>query len=465
MLTIHMQDDPNTYPVAQMLEEETGYKVKYYTLPQENPSEKLNMIMASNESYDIIHTNVANGLDNCWAEYAQKGALYDLSEFIEQYGTNTKQAMSQASLDLTKIDGKQYAIPMTNINLGNKSLYSSLMTTRADWMEKLGMAYPKTVDEFTALLQAFKDNDIDGQSLSVAPLSMDKTTLDLPGLVGAFGVPNVWNDVDGTLMHRIEDPRYLDYIRYLQELYKAGLLDMEFPTNKAATLIEKFSSGRAGVVPMAYYDAGSIVNALVKNFPDASVHYIDPLTGPNGDSGVAANEKALDRLIYIPKSAEHPEDAFQWMDMKLEHDLFKRMAIGDEGVHYTFENGEYYPIAPKFFDERNLANNFMTGLDEENYPIYWRARVRKDDNIFQAYSYLESEESVKYSVDNPLGRAPVFESNKQKNILDTMVSDYVIQLIVGEVTIEDSYDAFIEKWNNEGGAAMKEEINAWYQNQ
>ena len=38
----YMKEDPNTYPVAKDLEEATGHPVKYYTLPQDKPEEKLN---------------------------------------------------------------------------------------------------------------------------------------------------------------------------------------------------------------------------------------------------------------------------------------------------------------------------------------------------------------------------------------------------------------------------------------
>ena len=53
------------------------------------------------------------------------------------------------------------------------------------------------------------------------------------------------------------------------------------------------------------------------------------------------------------------------------------MAIGVEGTHYKIVDGAYEPIQPIFTDERNLANNYMAGTDEENYPQYWQARVRK----------------------------------------------------------------------------------------
>src|SRR5581483_5190184 len=53
-LQIWQKDDYNTYPVAKVLEEKTGYKVQYDMLPQDKPEDKLNLLIASGESYDAI---------------------------------------------------------------------------------------------------------------------------------------------------------------------------------------------------------------------------------------------------------------------------------------------------------------------------------------------------------------------------------------------------------------------------
>lgn len=55
-LQIWQKDDYNTYPVAKLLEEKTGYKVQYDMLPQDKPQDKLNLLIASSEPYDAVTT-------------------------------------------------------------------------------------------------------------------------------------------------------------------------------------------------------------------------------------------------------------------------------------------------------------------------------------------------------------------------------------------------------------------------
>ena len=459
VLMNYMKEDPNTYPVAKDLEEATGYHVKYYTLPQDKPEEKLNLIMASNEPYDIIITT--NNLRVSWADYAKKGALLQLDELVDEYGTNMKKVMKPESFDLMLMDGKLFGIPVPKIKIGKSLNYTSMLVTRSDILEKSGAKYPETLDEFTAMLRAMQTAGIEGET--IAPLSI-KQAIELPGIVGAFGVPNQWNELDGRVVNRVEDPRYLEYIRYMRSLYEEGLLDKEFPVNKSATLTEKFSSGRAAIIPITYSEAGTISNALANISPGAQLTFLDAVTGPNGDKGIGTSESSLDRLVFIPKTAEHPEDAVKYMDLKLDEETFKLTAIGREGEHYTVENGEYYPISPKFFDERGSANNYLTGINEETYPAYWQSRVRKEQAVYDAYKYMSlDDERLEDAVANPVLDAPVFDSDKYVKIVNQLANDYFIKVIAGEEDLDSSYDEFVEKWKSEGGAAITEDLNNWYQ--
>lgn len=51
---------------------------------------------------------------------------------------------------------------------------------------------------------------------------------------------------------------------------------------------------------------------------------------------------------------------------------------------------------------------------------------------------------------------------ENKNALNTMVDDYVLQVIVGVKSVED-HDAFVQEWLAAGGQACEEAYNEWYQ--
>jgi putative aldouronate transport system substrate-binding protein len=455
-LQIWQQEDYNTYPVAKFLEEKTGYKVQYDMLPQDKPQDKLNILIASGEPYDVVTTLGNTEFKALYADYAKKGALTDLGPIIDKYGPNIKAMIDSQALDAAKVDGKLYAIPTMAIPNAFGSLY-----IRQDWLDKVNLKAPTTLDELVTVLKAFKDKDPGGNGDKNIPLTIQGDLPFIVNIAGAFGIPNYWNDVNGKLTPRVLDPAYKDYVSFITELFKQGLLDKEFAANKAATAKEKFSSGRAGMMALNWSDIPTVADALTKNIPTAKATYIPTLKGKDGKMGLDAT-KGFDRITFIPKASKNPEEAIKWLNAKLEKETFKNMAIGEENKHYTFKDGVYTPILPIFNDERNRANNFLTGTDDKNYPIYWQARVRKDLRLFEAWKYVNVTEPANVRVQDPLGFAPYLpEFSKNFQQLNTMVSDYTTKLIFGVEKI-DGLEGFRQKFKSSGGDASFKEANDWY---
>jgi putative aldouronate transport system substrate-binding protein len=455
-LQIYMTDDYNTYPVAKYLEQKTGYKVQYDMLPKDKPQDKLNILIASGEPYDAITTTGATDFKALYSDYAKKGALVDLGPLVEKYGSHIKSAIDPAALEAAKIDGKLYAIPTKSLNNVVASLY-----IRQDWLDKVGMKAPTTTDELVAVLKAFKEKDPGGNGDQNIPFTIRGDAVFTDNIVGAFGMPNFWNDVNGKLTPRMMDPAYPEYVKFMSDLFKQGLLDKEFATNKDATAKEKFTSGKAGMLVMNWSDVPSITDALTKNIPTAKATYIPALKGKDGKIGISASQ-GFDRLTYVPKASKHPEDTIKWIDAKLEQETFKTMAIGEENKHYTLKDGQYTPIQPIFTDERNWANNFLMGSDDKNYPIYWQARVRKDMRLYDAWNFINKTQPANTRIVDPLGFAPYLpELSKNFQQLNTMAADTTTKLIFGAEPISN-LDSYVAKFKTSGGDASYKEVNDWY---
>ncbi|MDF2922592.1 MAG: extracellular solute-binding protein family 1 [Paenibacillaceae bacterium] len=452
-LGVWQAEDYNTYPVAKMLEEKTGYKVQYDTLPQDKATDKLNLLIASGESYDVIsmYPDMA-----AYFNYAQSGALIDLTPLIDKYGPNIKQAVSQSSFDAVKVDGKIYAIP----NKGGAAIGNGILM-RTDWLEKLNLKMPTTTAEFEAVLKAFKEKDPAGNGALNVPMTINSDQEMIENLVGAFGLPNEWNVLDGKLVPRVLDPAYKDYVNYVSGLYKQGFLDKEFVANKSATAMEKFSSGKAGAMVVNWADIPSIKDALAKTANGAAISFIPALKGPSGKSGYGIYA-GLGQISIIPKSSKHPEDAIKWVNAMLEPNTFKELSIGVEGKHYTNNNGAMKPILPAFNDERNRANNFMVGGDEKNSSKYFDVRVRKSEVMFEAYDYLNNKQPAELKIMNELSMTPYLPVHSKNNPqLKTMVKEYTTKLIAGVENLS-GLEQFQQKYKEAGAEASMKEINDWF---
>ncbi|GIP32452.1 extracellular solute-binding protein [Paenibacillus sp. J2TS4] len=438
--------DPNLDPVAQYLKDTTGYDVKYEQLPAEEPDEKLNLLMANKEPYDYLML-----YDTQFYKLVSSGALEPLDELIEQYGANMKKVISEKSWNKAKYNGKIYAIPQS----GTGANVSHGLVMRQDWMDELGLQPPKDLDQFYELLKTIKEKK------QVIPLTGGKNAV-FPDIALAFGITTVWKEQDGKLIYHTEDPAIKEYLVFMNKLYEEGLIDSEWPINTMDNSIQKMASGKAAMMSISWWSAPNLVNAFHKNFPDTELTIFPYMQTKDGISVVQASGDGVGGYAVIPKFSKNKEETMKYLDMKFDADIFKGLVVGEEGVHHTVENGKYYPVFPKFFDERNNSSYFLTGVDEENYPTYWQARLRKDPIIQHHFeTYLENAEGI--MVFDPITYAPPIEEvTKNVQKLAKMAEDMYIKIIGGADSI-DNYDKFLMQWRADGGEEMMKAANEWYQ--
>ena len=144
ILTYYTGFNMEEQPSYEVVEEMTGYKVKWFNLPQENADEKLLLEIAGGTSYDLLmrmSTNQTNQL------YVQN-ALVDLKPYLDKYGENIYEGISDMSLEaLTDEDGMIYAYP-TNRLMNHNLVIILTVSKRRNWfqfsyLEELVKIYPK----------------------------------------------------------------------------------------------------------------------------------------------------------------------------------------------------------------------------------------------------------------------------------------------------------------------------------
>lgn len=437
--------DPAKEYTSQYINEKTGYNVKYEMLPAENANEKLNLLVANKESLDVMKLNSEQ-----FYNLATSGALEPIDDLLAAHGNYINQAIKPESWGSATIDGKKYAIPETGAGVS----VNEELIVRQDWLDELGLSIPTTVDELYNVLKTIKEKK------NIIPLTGSKDSI-YGDIATTFGVLTDWKEVNGKLMHKAELPEMKEFLTFMNKLYKEGLLDTEMPINTAQKAIEKFSSGKAAVYKLAWWNAGSTISALNQSFPDAKVTIIPYLKGKDGKAVYGVDTKTS-WFIAIPKASKNREEAMKFLNAKLEPETFKGLAIGKEGVHHEVKDGKYYPILPKFNDDLGNASAFITGVDEEKYPIYWQARVRKDP-VLQNYFETFQKNAEGIIVIDPLSLAPPIDAVAKNTLkLKTLLDDNVLKFISGSEPLEN-YDKFLEQWRSEGGADMVKAANEWYQ--
>ena len=134
------------------------------------------------------------------SQLANSGAIRDLTGLMGKYACNDDMNIwkSNGSIPLKQatINGKIYGLPS---GISDTDYYSYLWI-RSDWMDALGLSYPKTIDELTGVIKAFYNADLDGDGQkNTTGIVVDKTLFPtVRGLFSAFDAyPEVWVKKDG----------------------------------------------------------------------------------------------------------------------------------------------------------------------------------------------------------------------------------------------------------------------------
>jgi len=156
-------EDWETNSYVKWLEEVTNVDLSFELIPFENRAEKLSLILSSGEYPDIFLT-AGTMTDAMVSKYGvEEGMFLPLGDLIEKYGKFTKQVFEEypGTQDrYTQPDGNIYSLPEVN------ECYHCKLATKAwineQWLKNLGLEKPATLDEFRKVLEAFRDQDANG---------------------------------------------------------------------------------------------------------------------------------------------------------------------------------------------------------------------------------------------------------------------------------------------------------------
>jgi putative aldouronate transport system substrate-binding protein len=465
--TVSDMNDPKANPVYSYINEATGYTVTYDSLPQDRPADKLNAIIASGaQEYDYI--TLDGGWKDRYAEYAIQGALFDIGAVFKDYPQ--LQAIPKPLIDVVKVNSTFYAIPNLSPSgrQGSANIADQLLLWRTDILAAMGKKLPATLDEFTSLLQAYKDQDPMKNGSANVPLTVaisDLSSLRTSSIGGAFGVELDWKDQGGVLAPYQTQDGFFEFLQYLHNLYERGLLDTEMPTNNAAAVREKFTTNKALCKVDGWWSIPSLMAIFKQVYPGAAIEF-GPALERNGMAGIQANSNnQIVLFTTIPRNAKNWRATMDFFNKKMEPAVFKELSIGKEGIDYTVNaQGGYDPILPAFFDHRGNANWYLTGTPIE-YNQYWLCRAKKDPDQYRAFSQIHYDYGRFIHV-NPASDVPctTFVNIATANGLSaSLTEEFVVNAVVSGVT-RARFDSFVADWKAQCGDALTAAYNGWYKN-
>lgn len=454
--------DAFTNPVAQEITEKTGVFIEVQQ-PTGNPDEKLNLMLVSGDLPDIVLIDRREATLN---KYIAGGALIPLNDLIDEYAPNIKERYGDVLSKSVYEDGKNYYL---NNWYGLDPDPNWAVNMRMDILEEFGYAERAmagdsfTQEEFVDLLRQFKEKypEVDGMPCIPMTVNADEFSSIMGTFKAMYGMKNYYEH-DDRIEFIVRDPRYLEMVKFINQLYTEGLLDREWGINKAQNYRDKASSGRV------FATAGGILNetntAFREQYGEDTNHlfYAFKVTAP----GVSAGE-----TTYGPRSSlgwdgvgitvanEHPVETIKFLDFLASEEGQYLLMWGPEGLTWNMENGVHVPTQEALdamtkdwaaFSKETGARKWTwmvrNGLGEDGTPYdlifrYNRDNVNKHALVSMAGSTWDT--ALYDDLGPSAGTPDALSEQKIKDIMDSAFAEMVYAESAEEI------DVLYEKMINE----------------
>lgn len=228
--------DYEEYPVWQAFEEmlvEAGIQLDIELISAEQYQVVVQTRMASATNLPDIVEATPLGSTGI-VSIAKYGVVHDLIPLIEQYSNGNIMNFYEnefpfaKAVSLTPEGNLYWFTSMYRKEYEGKSSPTGVtFSMRKDWLDKLGLAVPTTIDEFADALIAFREQDANGNGQQDEVLSFDLSTFGsvLPQMFG-LGTSAISVDVAN---RQIVSPWLQDgikpYIEFVRKLVAAGVID------------------------------------------------------------------------------------------------------------------------------------------------------------------------------------------------------------------------------------------------
>lgn len=434
-------------------------------------------------SQDEVEQLVGAGLIEDLTESYNNCISDRIRKMYESYGDSLK--------DMVTYDGKIMALPETNITDG-----PNLVWLRKDWMDKLGLSEPHTIDDVVNIVKHFisEDPGNNGEDASGKPNTVGLAVdTDVTGECGysseflldiifaCFGAyPKQWimND-DGEIVYGSVTDEAKEALSYINSLYNQGVIDNDFLLRTSTNICELIENGLCGSFFGPWWAPNNpLANAVSKN-PDADWQPYLIATDSDGTTSYHSQNPCY-KYVVVRKGYEHPEIAAKMISVMFDKVRFD-CTDSEEFKNYYQLNVE--PTARPL--SINVDYNNALSICYRNIDATISGRKNPDSlellerSFYDACSeYIKNANKTSTQWAAYMSRIKACSLIAQDNIkvvdslyfktTDTMKSHWwrlkakekeaYLKIISGEEDIS-YFDTFVKEWNEQGGQIITSEVS------
>jgi putative aldouronate transport system substrate-binding protein len=410
-----------------------------------NYTQKLQMVIASGEEFDLCYT--ADWMGDFYGNVS-KNAFLELDDLIDRHVPQLKTDIPANGWMAVKVNGKIMAVP-------NQQIWarSNGWAAQVEYIDryKFNADGVKKVEDLEPLLAAIKKDHPDWYPLSAHTdgiLDFLTYYMGYDELIGRH-IPGVilFTDENLKAINQFELPQVQAHYRLMRSWNQKGYIRPD-----AATVTDISADSKAGRLPVGFpgtmkpgqdvQDTISNGGRTIKSFPLSS-----PIQTTSGITGT---------MTAISRTSKHPDKAIQFINlMNSDKYLYNLVINGIENKHYTWIDKDFIRPVPNCGYTPNAdwmyGNQFLAYFKEGQSTTDW-------------------EETIKINVGAKPSPALGFVFNPipvQTEIagVSAVVKEYELSLDTGAVDPDRVLPEFLAKLKGAGSdiviAELQKQLDAW----
>ncbi|WP_256758422.1 extracellular solute-binding protein [Cohnella sp. WQ 127256] len=466
-----------------------GINIKFnWVVPVEQYPQKFGVAIASNDLPDVFDVNMKD-----FKLLIDNDAIADLTSVYEQYASPLTKSVIEADgglvLGTAKFNGKLMAIPETQSMLDN----IEMIWIRQDWLKKLNLPMPKTMDELVKTAEAFVSQDPDGNGKAdTLGIAINKEAIsgaltgwaDIAPIFYAYhAYPGGWiKDASGNLVFGTIQPEVKTALAALQDMYSKKLIDREFGVKDGTKVAESTTAGKIGIVFGAMWNSLWPLNSSKENEKDPGDWIAIPLVSSDDKPVLSLVSSPATNYHVVNKNFEHPEALIKMINEWVENtmgpnadknkygttpqgkEVFKMSMFRIWGPKQNLEIYQTVLAALQSKDPSQLNASDKTTYDK---VIAYQGGDIKNWGTAAIFgpggsqSILEQVDKNNQWIFNEYYGAPTQTQIDKGATLSKIQNEVFLKIIMGKESI-DEFDKFVEQWKKLGGDQLTKEVNDWY---
>ncbi|SFD75284.1 putative aldouronate transport system substrate-binding protein [Paenibacillus catalpae] len=472
--------DLATNKFTKFVEEKFNIKFNFEAIPSDGAKEKRQISLASGDFPDayMLTAYIDQFSQADLIKYGKQGVLIPLNDLIDKQAPNIKAALdSDADFKAFSVapDGNIYGLPAYSQCF--HCSYPNKMWLNTSWLEKLNLPLPKTTDEFKKVLEAFKNQDPNGNGKKdEVPLSgstEDFGVRIVPYLMNAFVYDDDRNHLmmkDGKVSSSAVTDEWKQGLSYIKSLFDEGLIDPGAFTQNAEAFKKIGENGDAQILGAgAGMHPAIFLNIDQGNKNSKDYNPLPPLAGPSGVSlathdggGVSPGAKFA---ITSNASEEEQIALIKLVDYMFTDEGQTNGASGMKGIDWrdpkegelALGEGVKPMVAPIPVTEGEAPRNAgWSGMAHFYMPKEYRDSWVQGTDIYDSANYERRlyQATLLYQGHEPKELFPLWaiwlDSNDvdEATMLQTNIKTYIdenaLQFITGNKSLDKDWDNYLK---------------------